>query len=57
MDRGAWQATVCRGHKESDMTEAAYHACILLVFAMELSEFVTFPLKFSRQIAKLNEEY
>ena len=39
------------------MTEAAYHACILLVFAMELSEFVTFPLKFSRQIAKLNEEY
>ena len=57
MDREAWRATVCGGHKELDMTEATYHACILLVFAMELNEFVTFPMKFSRQIAKLNEEY
>ena len=45
------------GHKESDMTEVTYHACALLVFAMELSEFATFPVKFSRQIAKLNEEF
>ena len=57
MDRGAWRATVCGGHKESDMTEVTYHACILLVFATELSEFITFPMKFSRQIAKLNEKY
>ena len=26
MDRGAWRATVHRGHKESDMTEATQHA-------------------------------
>ena len=45
------------GHKESDMTEAAYHGCILLLFAMELSELATFPMKFSRQVAKLNEEH
>ena len=27
MDRGAWQATVQGGHKESDTTESAEHAC------------------------------
>ena len=27
MDRGAWQATVQGGHKESDTTEPAEHAC------------------------------
>ena len=25
MDRGAWQATVFRGHKESDTTERLIH--------------------------------
>ena len=28
MDRGAWQATVHGGHKESDMTEVTQHALI-----------------------------
>ena len=27
-DRGAWQATVHRGHTESNTTEATQHACI-----------------------------
>ena len=26
MDRGAWEATVYKGHKESDMTEATQHS-------------------------------
>ena len=28
MNRGAWQATVHRGHTESNTTEATQHACI-----------------------------
>ena len=29
-DKGACQATVPRGHKESDMTEATCHTCICM---------------------------
>ena len=33
MDRGAWQATSPWCGKESDMTEATYHACSIILWA------------------------
>ena len=29
MDRGSWQATVHKGHKELDVTEVTEHVCLL----------------------------
>ena len=36
MDRRAWWATVCRGHKELDMTEVTYHAHMLYIINEQL---------------------
>ena len=40
MDRGAWQATVHGGHKESDTTEHTHYAMLPSYEAIPASQFV-----------------
>ena len=49
MDRGAWQATVHGGRKESDMTERLIHTYIT-IYRTHLPLF--YQLKWARELAK-----